>query len=163
MKSTGILTLTKMIPAWNQFAVRAAMAQLKRVNSDAFSTMTSSGNITWCDAPLVRNDGVMMFTDITVEAVQRSINETTENIIRLTNEPAYRVTLTFKYNPDGWQHHLFHVFKETDTGIEVPVMIRNGQGVSDNLDRPLAGGTTPKETFRLYEPTSLGSIVEAFR
>lgn len=143
-KRLSNLTLWKTIPGWNFAAVSAAMNAQRLLNSDTFSTLTTSGRVTWVD---LSANGLrkMMFTDIAVDPVPTDQS----GLPQRDPGPAFRVTLNFKFNPDGWDYVLRHMHKFEDGGYEAPIFL---QGATDPID----------ETFILQGDTSLSGIVDAF-
>ncbi len=159
-KRTSTLTITKIVETWRLSALASVVQSKKWVNTDDFVVNTVWGPIKYADAPPPgdENDpstwgrGIVLFDDFTLEPTPRD-NSTVQLPPQpigpgtITGGPAARLTMTFKIDPDGWQHSLRHMYK-WDDGTESPIQDTNGQYID--------------ERFRRVGETSLTALVGAF-
>ena len=135
------INLWKIIPTWNFSAVSSAMQNRKYVNSDWVSVNTTSGLIPFVN----KTDGIgtLLLDEISVDPVPPLLLTKAEAGIG----PAFRIGITLKFDPDGWQHKLRHTYK-FDDGTEAPIIDADGRYV--------------EEEFLIAGETSITSILESF-
>lgn len=141
---TSTLVLSKTIPSFLPYlvAVQNCVNLKKNINSDAFSTNTTSGMIAWINPAPASGEGTVLFSDIDIDEIPNPAGG---------RIPSCRITMTFKINPDGWKETKYHTYK-FDDGTEAPITYGSG---------PLAGQQV-KETFRVNGETNLSDLVNAF-
>jgi hypothetical protein len=137
---TSIVTFSKTIGGFAFYlpAVQAALNAKRNINSDAVRVLTTSASSEITFVNDTDGIGKMLMRDVVLDPIE---NASTGGV------PAFRVTITLEYNPDGWQHHLTHTYK-FDDGIEAPI-------------QPLGGGFASEE-FIINGATSLSGILGAF-
>lgn len=152
-KRTSVLTLTKTISHWSGYegAVRSAVNLKKTINSDAFIVQTNAQQepIEFVSPAPDFGRGTVLFDDFNVTP----ISNPTGGLF-----PSFRVTFSFKINPDGWQLKLQHVARIG--GVQYP--IRYTRDGFTSFGRPFKAQDIVEEEFLMNLPTSLSAIVGAF-
>lgn len=142
-KGTGNLTLSKIVSTFTAPSFSVAYAAKGMLNVDFFRATTTLGVVQWADP------GQMLLVDATADP----IGDITTPLYapgvgpRPQRAAAYRVTLSFKHNPDGWKHKLTHTYKD-DAGPEAIMKYSGGENV--------------EEEFDLYFQTSFSGLCNSF-
>lgn len=136
------INLWKTIPTWRYAAVSSAMNNKRYVNSDSVIVQTTSGTITWVNA----NDGrgTLLMDDISVDPISPS-QQPGQPLAG--DGPAFRVGITLKFDPDGWQHYERHMYR-WDDGTESQIVNSEGNFIN--------------EEFRVVGETSFTALLGAF-
>ena len=150
---SSVLTLAKVCSTWAscESAAINAMKFLGFVNSGAFWVNTTSGYIEFAGEPIDTNGnaspflGQMLFSDFQLEPIVNNDSG---------GQPAFQVTMTFKYRPEGWQHKIWHTYKAED-GSEAKIV-----ALLETPDHPANSPVT--ETFHIVDYADLTSIVGSF-
>jgi hypothetical protein len=150
-KRTSTIVLRKVISSWRWAAAQQALNAKRFVNSDRFFVHTTS-----LPRPLyIANDpGTVLFQDLILEDVPvgTPTTDTGVGLSRVTDGPSFRVTMVFKYDPDGWQLNLPHMHR-WDDGTESPVTRITGNPGNEPV---------VEEEFEVVGETSLSALVGAF-
>ena len=121
------LNFWKTIPAWRLGAVSSAWNNKNYVNSDDVIVPTTSGTITFASIS-EGGRGIMMLDEISLEPIQAGIDPS----VPVGAGPSFRVGISIKVNPDGWNPVLRHVYK-ADSGAQAPIYDANGNFIDEEF------------------------------
>lgn len=121
------LNFWKTIPAWRLGAVSSAWNNKNYVNSDDVIVPTTSGTITFASTS-EGGRGIMMLDEITIDPFQAGSDPS----VPVGAGPSFRVGISIKVNPDGWNPVLRHVYK-ADSGAQAPIYDASGAFIDEEF------------------------------